>query len=201
MSDFILNQTDYFRCPWCLGFEKYIKYHDEEWGVPVYSDRKHFEFLVLESAQAGLSWATILKKREGYAQAFEDFDYQKVASFTEAEIEALMGNAAIVRNRLKIQAAVNNAQRFIEIQEHFGTFSDYIWSFVEGKPVQNEWKSMSVVPAATELSNQIARDLKQRGFKFLGSTIVYSHLQATGIVNDHLVQCFRYQEVKRMVRF
>ncbi|MFO7823812.1 MAG: DNA-3-methyladenine glycosylase I [Cyclobacterium sp.] len=201
MSDFILNQTDTFRCPWCLGFEKYIKYHDEEWGVPVYSDRKHFEFLVLESAQAGLSWATILKKREGYAQAFHDFDYQKVAAFSPAAIEGLMGNSAIVRNRLKIEAAVNNARRFIEIQEHYGTFTDYIWGFVDGKPLQNEWKSLSMVPAATELSNQIARDLKQRGFKFLGSTIVYSHLQATGIVNDHLLQCFRHQEVKRMARY
>lgn len=201
MSDFILNQTDIFRCPWCLGFEKYIKYHDEEWGVPVYSDRKHFEFLVLESAQAGLSWATILKKREGYAQAFHDFDYQKVAAFSPAAIEGLMGNSAIVRNRLKIEAAVNNARRFIEIQEHYGTFTDYIWGFVDGKPLQNEWKSLSMVPAATELSNQIARDLKQRGFKFLGSTIVYSHLQATGIVNDHLLQCFRHQEVKRMARY
>lgn len=200
MTNFIPNQTDTFRCPWCLGFEQYIQYHDEEWGVPVYSDRKHFEFMVLESAQAGLSWATILKKREGYARAFKDFDYQVVADFTGADIEKLIGNPAIVRNRLKIAAAINNAGKFMEIQKHYGTFTDYIWGFVEGKPVQNEWKSLSSVPAATELSNQIARDLKQKGFKFLGSTIVYSHLQATGIVNDHLVQCFRHQEVKRMAR-
>ncbi|SHM41181.1 DNA-3-methyladenine glycosylase I [Cyclobacterium lianum] len=201
MSELVPNQTETFRCPWCLGFEDYIRYHDEEWGVPVYSDRKHFEFLVLESAQAGLSWATILKKREGYMRAFEDFDYQKVADFTEEEIERLIGNPDIVRNRLKIQAAVNNARKFIGIQEHYGTFTDYIWGFVDGKPLQNEWKSMSAVPAATELSNQIARDLKQKGFKFLGSTIVYSHMQATGIVNDHLVQCHRHQEVKRMAMY
>ncbi|WP_154856766.1 DNA-3-methyladenine glycosylase I [Cyclobacterium xiamenense] len=200
MSELVPNQADTFRCPWCLGFEKYIRYHDEEWGVPVYTDRKHFEFLVLESAQAGLSWATILKKREGYARVFHDFDYQKVAGFSQKDIESCMVNPAIVRNRLKIEAAVTNARKLIELQLNYGTFTDYIWGFVDGKPIQNEWKDLSMVPAATQLSNQIARDLKQKGFKFLGSTIVYSHLQATGIVNDHLVQCFRHQEVKRLTR-
>lgn len=200
MGDYILNQSEKFRCHWCLGFEKYIKYHDEEWGVPVYSDRKHFEFLVLESAQAGLSWATILNKREGYANAFAEFDYQKVASFTDKEIAILLEDTKIVRNKKKIEAAVNNAQKFIQIQETYGTFTGYIWDFLDGKPIQNEWRTNSEVPASSELSFRIATDLKKRGFKFLGSTIIYSHLQATGLVNDHLVQCFRHQEVKRFAK-
>ena len=196
MSDYKHDQTQKFRCPWCLGFEDYIRYHDEEWGVPVYSDRTHFEFLVLESAQAGLSWATILKKRQGYA----DFDYRKVADFSEDEITQLITDPSIVRNRLKIEAAVNNARRFIEVQEKYGTFTGFMLDFVDGKPVQNAWSSMREVPATTDLSNTVAKELKRYGFKFLGSTTVYAHLQATGIVNDHLVHCFRHQEVKRMAK-
>ncbi|MEX2513435.1 MAG: DNA-3-methyladenine glycosylase I [Cyclobacteriaceae bacterium] len=200
MSDFILDQSQKFRCPWCLGFEKYIQYHDEEWGVPVYSDKKHFEFLVLESAQAGLSWSTILNKREGYAEAFADYDYHKVASYTDKDMEELLLNYNIVRNRKKIEAAVNNAGKFIKIQETYGSFTGFLWDFVDGKPIQNAWRSTAEVPANSGLSFQIATDLKRRGFKFLGSTIIYSHLQATGLINDHLVQCFRHQEVKRMAK-
>ena len=200
MSDYQQDQTQNFRCPWCLGFEDYIRYHDEEWGVPVYSDRKHFEFLVLESAQAGLSWATILKKRSGYASAFQDFDYQKVAGFSSQEIDRLTTDPGIVRNRLKIESAVNNAGRFMEVQAKYGTFTGFMLDFVDGKPVQNAWKSMAEVPASTELSNKVSKELKAYGFKFLGSTIIYAHLQATGIVNDHLIQCFRHQEVKRMAK-
>lgn len=200
MSEYIHDQSQKFRCPWCLGFEKYIQYHDEEWGVPVYSDKKHFEFLILESAQAGLSWSTILNKREGYADAFAGYDYHKVASFTDKDIEELLLNHNIVRNRKKIEAAVNNAGKFIEIQETYGSFTGFLWDFVEGNPIQNSWRSMTEVPANSELSFKIATDLKRRGFKFLGTTIVYSHLQATGLINDHLVQCFRHQEVKRMAK-
>ena len=200
MSDYMHNQTQKFRCPWCLGFEDYIRYHDEEWGVPVYSDRTHFEFLVLESAQAGLSWATILKKRKGYAKAFKDFDYQKVAHFSAEDINNLIADPSIVRNRMKIEAAVTNARRFIEVQEKYGTFTGFMLDFVDGKPIQNAWKNMQEVPATTDLSNKVAKELKNYGFKFLGSTTVYAHLQATGIVNDHLVQCFRHQEVKRMAK-
>ena len=200
MSNYKHDQTQKFRCPWCLGFEDYIRYHDEEWGVPVYSDRRHFEFLVLESAQAGLSWATILKKREGYAKAFKDFDYQKVAGFSADEITKLTTDPGIVRNRLKIESAVNNARRFMEVQEKYGTFTGFMLDFVDGKPLQNAWNTMGEVPSTTDLSNKVAKELKRYGFKFLGSITVYAHLQATGIVNDHLVHCFRHQEVKRMAK-
>ncbi|WP_143959354.1 DNA-3-methyladenine glycosylase I [Litoribacter populi] len=184
------------RCPWCLGFEQYIRYHDEEWGVPVYDDQVHFEFLVLESAQAGLSWSTILKKREGYRQAFAGFDYKEVAKYTKSNVEELLQNPGIVRNRLKIEAAINNAQRFMKVQEEFGSFSNYIWGFVNNQVIHNSWKNLSEVPATSSASDSLAKDMKKRGFKFLGSTTLYAHLQATGLVNDHLVSCFRYNPQK-----
>ncbi|GGF34920.1 DNA-3-methyladenine glycosylase I [Echinicola rosea] len=200
MANFQINQSEKFRCPWCLGFEDYIKYHDEEWGVPVYSDRVHFEFLVLESAQAGLSWATILKKREGYRRAFAGFDYKQVADFPDSMVEELLQDRGIIRNRLKIAAAINNAKRFMEVQAEIGSFTNYIWDFVNGKPIDGHLKSMADAKATTPESDKLAKDLKKRGFKFLGSTTIYAHMQATGLVNDHLMQCFRHQEVKRMVR-
>lgn len=181
------------RCPWCLGFEEYIQYHDKEWGVPVHDDKTHFEFLILEGAQAGLSWSTVLKKREGYRKAFAGFDYKKVAKFTESDIQRLMQDAGIVRNQLKIRSAVINAQKFMDVQQEFGSFNTYIWSFVGGKPLQNERISMKDVPATTPESDALSKDLKKRGFKFVGSTIIYAHMQACGLVNDHLVGCYRYQ--------
>ncbi|WP_407637263.1 DNA-3-methyladenine glycosylase I [Algoriphagus marincola] len=189
------EQKNRTRCPWCLGFPQYIEYHDREWGVPVYNDKVHFEFLVLESAQAGLSWATILKKREGYRKVFADFDYQIVAEFPDSYVEELLQDPGIIRNKLKIKAAINNARRFMEIQEEFGSFSKYIWSFVGGKPIQNQLQNMKDAPATSPESDKLAKDLKKRGFKFLGSTTIYAHMQATGLVNDHLVDCFRYKEV------
>ncbi|MDA0314037.1 MAG: DNA-3-methyladenine glycosylase I [Bacteroidetes bacterium] len=183
------------RCPWCLGFAEYITYHDEEWGVPVYEDRTHFEFLVLESAQAGLSWATVLRKRAGYRRAFADFNYAVVAQFPESYVNDLLQDKGIVRNALKIRAAINNAQRFQEVQQEFGSFTAYIWGFVGGKPIQNKIALGDPYPATSPESDLLAKDLKKRGFKFLGSTILYAHLQATGLVNDHLVTCFRYREV------
>ena len=193
-------ETEKSRCHWCLGFDDYVKYHDEEWGVPAYSDSTHFEFLVLESAQAGLSWSTILKKRDGYRKAFADFDYTVVANFTDDHTQELMQDPGIVRNTLKIRAAVNNARRFMEVQEEFGSFTDYIWKFVDGKPIHNNWVDMSQVPATTEISDKLAKDLKLRGFKFLGSTTIYAHMQATGLVNDHMPHCFRHEEVQRLAR-
>lgn len=188
------------RCTWCENtFDQYVRYHDEEWGVPVYDDQKQFEFLTLESAQAGLSWSTILKRREGYREAFAEFDPEKVARFDEQKVQELLKNRAIIRNELKVRSAVNNAQRFIEIQDEFDTFADYIWSFVDGKPVQNAWTENEDVPATTELSDRLAKELKKRGFKFIGSTIMYAHLQATGLINDHLVSCFRHREIKELV--
>jgi len=184
------------RCEWCESSELYTKYHDDEWGVPVFDDRKHFEFLVLESAQAGLSWITILKKRENYRKAYDNFDPNKVARYTDAKKAKLLSNEGIIRNRLKIEASINNAKKFLEIQKEFGSFSDYIWSFTKGKPVTGKWKTLKEIPARTELSDTISADLKKRGFKFLGSVIMYSHLQATGVINDHLTNCFRYKEIK-----
>lgn len=177
------------RCDWVSTDELYINYHDNEWGKPVYDDATIFEFLVLESFQAGLSWITILKKREHFRDAFDQFDYKKIAHYSEEKVEALMQDAGIVRNRLKILATINNAQRFLEVQKEFGTFSDYIWSFVGGKPLVNSFKSIKEVPATTEISDALSKDLKKRGFKFLGSTVVYAHMQATGMVNDHIVDC------------
>ena len=181
------------RCEWCESSDLYREYHDKEWGVPVYDDRKHFEFLVLESAQAGLSWITILKKRENYRKAYDGFDPVKVARYTDRKKAALLENAGIVRNRLKIEASVNNAKHFLEIQKEFGSFSNYIWGFVNGKPVDGKRKKISDIPPTTEISDRVSADLKKRGFKFLGSTIMYAHMQATGIVNDHLVSCFKYK--------
>jgi DNA-3-methyladenine glycosylase I len=190
--------TGFSRCPWCLGFPEYVSYHDNEWGVPVYDDRVHFEFLVLESAQAGLSWATILKKREGYRKAFADFDYRIVAEFPESYVQELIQDPGIIRNVLKIRAAISNAQRFMEVQQEFGSFSNYIWAFVGGKPIQNSLRTMGEALATTSESDRLAKDLKRRGFKFLGSTTIYAHMQATGLVNDHLVDCFRFEEVKNL---
>ncbi|MDR1838558.1 MAG: DNA-3-methyladenine glycosylase I [Treponema sp.] len=183
------------RCDWCTGSELYMEYHDKEWGMPVFDDNKHFEFLVLESAQAGLSWITILKKRENYRLAYDGFDPEKVARYGEKKKAALLANPGIVRNRLKIEASINNAIHFLETEKEFGSFSDYIWSFSKGKQIRGKWKTLGDIPARTELSDRISLDLKKRGFKFLGSIIIYSHLQATGIVNDHVTSCFRYKEL------
>lgn len=184
------------RCPWCLKSDLYIRYHDEEWGVAVHDDRVHFEFLILEGAQAGLSWSTILNKREGYRKNFADFDVEKVARFTPARIEKILKDPGIVRNRLKVQAAVNNAKRFKEVQKEFGSFNRYIWQFVNGKTIINRWKELSQVPATTKESDALSQDLVKRGFKFVGSTVMYAHMQACGLVNDHLVSCFRHRAVR-----
>ncbi|KPE51115.1 DNA-3-methyladenine glycosylase I [Chryseobacterium indologenes] len=178
------------RCGWCEKDDLYRKYHDEEWGRPVFDDRTIFEFLVLESFQAGLSWYTILSKRENFRKAFDNFDYRKIAGYSDAKTEGLMQDPGIIRNRLKIKATVNNAQRFMEVQEEFGSFSEYIWAFVGGKPLDNMPETLSDIPAVTEVSDALAKDLKKRGFKFMGSTVVYAHMQATGMVNDHLKNCF-----------
>ena len=185
------------RCRWSLGDDiSYRSYHDEEWGVPLHDDRKLFEFLVLEGAQAGLSWITVLKKRPAYRLAFDDFDFTRVAGYDESKVNALLENPAIIRNKLKIRSAIRNARAFIKVREEFGTFNDYIWDFVDGRPIQNAWQQGSEIPAETPLSNIISRDLKRRGFNFVGPTIVYAHMQATGMVNDHTTDCFRYEEVK-----
>ncbi len=184
------------RCSWANGREIYEKYHDEEWGVPLHDDRLLFEFLTLEAFQAGLSWLTILNKRTNFEKAFAGFDYEKVAKFDDKDFDRLVNDAGIVRNRLKITAAINNAARFMEIRKEFGSFDKYIWGFVGGKPIDNEIKEMSDIPAKTKLSDEISKDLKSRGFKFVGSTIVYAHMQATGMVNDHAVTCFRYEQVQ-----
>jgi len=180
------------RCDWCGNDPLYMKYHDEEWGVPVHADRKHFEFLVLESAQAGLSWITILRKRENYRKAYDDFDFIKVAQYDDEKTNELLQNEGIIRNKLKIAASINNAMMFIKIQEEFGSFDNYIWTFVDNQPLINHWENITAVPATTELSDKVSKDLKKRGFKFLGSTIIYSYLQATGIINDHITSCFKY---------
>lgn len=180
------------RCPWCGTDPLYVAYHDREWGVPVHDDRTWFEFLVLEGAQAGLSWLTILKKRENYRKAFDNFDVQKVARYTPARIEKLLQDPGIVRNRLKVESTVSNAKAFIAVQKEFGSFDAYMWQWTGGKPVINRPRSLKDVPASTELSDRISKDLKKRGFRFVGSTIIYAHLQATGVVNDHLVSCHRH---------
>tara|TARA_R100000935_G_scaffold55161_1_gene84849 strand:+ start:47 stop:622 length:576 start_codon:yes stop_codon:yes gene_type:complete len=183
------------RCKWCGTNPLYIKYHDEEWGVPVKDDKIIFEFLLLETFQAGLSWITILRKRENFRIAFDDFDYKKIAGYDQSKINSLLQNAGIVRNKLKVHAAVTNAQNFIQIQNEFGSFSKYMWSFVDNKPINNSWKTQEDVPATTALSDKLSKDLKKRGFKFVGSTVVYAHMQAVGMVNDHIRDCFRYNEV------
>ncbi len=182
------------RCKWAEGVSlDYIEYHDKEWGVPVWDDRTQFEFLILEGAQAGLSWSTILNKRDGYRRLFADFDVQKVARFTKPRIEKILLDPAVVRNRLKVESAVSNAKAFLEVQKEFGTFSEYIWGFVGGKPVQNRFRKDSDIPATSAESDALSKDLKKRGFKFVGSTIVYAHMQATGMVNDHVTGCFRHK--------
>lgn len=183
------------RCSWCGNDPLYISYHDTEWGVPVKDDALLFEFLLLETFQAGLSWITILRKRENFRIAFNDFNYKKIAIYDEEKINSLLENEGIIRNRLKIKAAVTNAQAFIEIQEEFGSFSNYIWGFVDGKPIKNKLSALKDAPANTSLSNTISKDLKKRGFKFVGSTVMYAFMQATGMVNDHVLDCFRYNEV------
>ena len=177
------------RCEWVGKEDIYIKYHDEEWGNPVHDDKVHFEFLVLESAQSGLSWITILKKRENYRKVYDEFNVKKVTAYSEEKINEMLRNEGIVRNKKKIEASINNAKRFIEIQEEFGSFDKYIWEFVDGTPLINNWKEISEVPAKTELSDDVAKDLKKRGFKFLGSITIYSYMQAVGLVNDHIIGC------------
>jgi DNA-3-methyladenine glycosylase I len=183
------------RCEWCEGDPIYVRYHDKEWGVPVHRDKKLFEFLILEGAQAGLSWLTILKRREGYRKAFADYDASRVVRFTKKKIERLLKDPGIIRNRLKVEAAVSNARAFLEVQEEFGSFDAYSWRFVDGRRIKNRWKKLSELPATSKESDAFSKDLKQRGFKFVGSTIIYAHMQAVGMVNDHLVSCFRYKEV------
>jgi len=183
------------RCSWSLGVSQaYLDYHDCEWGVPVCDDRQQFEFLVLEGAQAGLSWSTVLHKREGYRKAFADFDVYTVSRFTSSRVDKLMGNPNIIRNRLKIESAIGNARAFLEVQAKFGTFCEYIWGFVDGAPVKNHWRTPKQVPTTSKVSDALSKDLKERGFKFVGSTIVYAHMQATGLVNDHLISCYRHNE-------
>jgi len=187
------------RCEWGTSSALYIEYHDLEWGVPVHDERLLFEFLILEGAQAGLSWSTILNKRQAYIQAFDNFEPSKVASYDDAKVQALLANPGIVRNRLKIQAAIQNARSFLKVQDQYGSFDTYIWQFVDGKPVQNSWKSLQEIPATTKESDAMSKELKKRGFTFVGSTICYAFMQAVGMVNDHIVNCFRWQEVQAFV--
>ena len=184
------------RCSWANSSTLYLEYHDSEWGVPVHNERLLFEFLILEGAQAGLSWSTILNKRQAYIQAFDNFEPAKVASYDDAKVQALLANTGIVRNRLKIQAAIQNARSFLKVQDQYGSFDAYIWQFVDGKPIQNSWKSLQEIPATTKESDAMSKELKKRGFTFVGSTICYAFMQAVGMVNDHTVDCFRWQEVK-----
>lgn len=183
------------RCPWPLNDPLMIRYHDEEWGTPVHDDRLHFEYMVLDAFQAGLSWSIVLHKRENFRRAFRNFTPQELATCTGKEIEEWLQDAGIIRNRRKLEATILNAQQFLRLQEKYGSFDDYIWDFISGKTIHNGWHSLSQIPASTELSDRISRDLRQQGFKFVGSTICYSYLQAAGLVNDHLVNCFRYQEL------
>lgn len=192
----ITRDSDLHRCPWTSD-DLMIKYHDEEWGEPVHDDYKLFEFLILEGFQAGLSWQTILRKRENFRKAFDGFDFDMIAEYGKRKITALMKNEGIVRNRLKIEGAITNAKAYQKIRAEFGTFDCYIWSFVNGKPLQNNFRSLSELPAKTELSDLISKDLKKRGFKFTGSTIIYAHMQATGMTNDHITDCFRFKELNR----
>ncbi|MBA5628696.1 DNA-3-methyladenine glycosylase I [Moheibacter lacus] len=189
------------RCAWVGKEDIYVKYHDEEWGVPVRDDARQFEFLILETFQAGLSWITVLRKRENFRKAFDNFDYKKIALYNEEKIQSLLENEGIIRNQLKVRATVTNAQAFMEIQKEFGSFTDYIWGFVNGKSVNEKRKSIKEVPATNEISDRLSKDLKKRGFKFVGSTVVYAHLQATGLINDHTTDCFRHIEVKEDATF
>ena len=183
------------RCTWVSSDSLYLKYHDEEWGVPEYNDQKLFEMLILEGAQAGLSWITVLKKRENYQEAFDNFDVNKIISYDDQKIESLLKNEGIIRNRLKINSVIINARAYLDIQQEFGSFKQYIWSFVDGRPKINKWKTISDIPALTAESDIMSKDLKKRGFKFVGSTICYAFMQAVGMVNDHTQDCFRYQEI------
>lgn len=187
-----MNKT---RCSWCGKDPLYVEYHDTEWGVPVYDDDKLFEYLILETFQAGLSWITVLRKRENFREAFDNFDYKKIVKYDENKFDELINNAGIIRNKLKIRATISNAQAFMDVQKEFGSFSKYIWEFVDNKPIDNAWKSMGDIPAKTELSDKLSKDLKKRGFKFVGSTVIYAHMQATGMVNDHAISCFRYKDL------
>jgi DNA-3-methyladenine glycosylase I len=189
------NTTTLKRCAWVGNDPLYQSYHDREWGVPVHDDRLLFEFLTLEGAQAGLSWITILRKRASYREAFAGFDLERVARFDEAKITELLSNPGIIRNRLKVASAITNARAFLKIQEEFGSFAAYQWRFVSGRPIQNSWRSIAEVPAITQVSDTMSRDLKKRGFRFVGSTIIYAHMQAVGMVNDHTADCFRWQEL------
>lgn len=189
---------DLERCSWCGDDPLYVEYHDKEWGIPVRNDAKLFEFLILETFQAGLSWITILRKRENFRAAFDNFDYQKIANYDETKFEELLQNEGIIRNKLKIKATISNAQAFMKVQKEFGSFSNYMWHFVDEKPIDMAYEKMEEIPASTELSDRISKDLKQRGFKFVGSTVIYAHMQATGMVNDHITSCFRYEEVKNL---
>lgn len=187
------------RCPWSQGISESVEqYHDTEWGVPVRDDRRHFEFLILEGAQAGLSWSTVLHKRPAYRRAFANFVPEKVARFNQRSVERLLSDSGIIRNRLKINAAITNAREFLKVQEAFGSFDAYIWRFVDGKPIVNRWRRQKDVPATSRESDALSKDLKSRGFKFVGSTIIYAHMQAIGLVNDHLVDCYRYEECRRL---
>lgn len=188
-------QSEKIRCGWCGTDPLYVKYHDEEWGVPVRDDQTMFEFLILETFQAGLSWITILRKRENFRMAFDDFDYKKIAKYNQNKIDSLLQDQGIVRNKLKVNAAVTNAQAFMDIQKEFGSFTEYIWSFVNGQPIKSNWKNHENAPATSKESDALSKDLKKRGFKFVGSTVMYAHMQATGLINDHIDTCFRYNEI------
>lgn len=189
------------RCPWSQGVsDAYERYHDTEWGVPVHEDQKHFEFLILEGAQAGLSWSTVLHKRPAFREAFAGFDPERVARFNRRSVERLLKNPGIIRNRLKVEAAITNAREFLKVQQEFGSFDTYIWRFVDGRPIVNRWKKQQDIPATTDQSDRLSRDLKSRGFKFVGSTILYAHMQAIGLVNDHLIDCYRHAECIRLCR-
>ena len=190
--------TERKRCTWAGTDELYVKYHDEEWGVPVYDDATLFEFLLLEGAQAGLSWITVLRKREGYRALFDGFDPVKVARYTDKRLDRILQDSRIIRNRLKVQAARQNARAFLAVQEEWGSFSDYVWHFTDGVPIQNRFKHMGDVPATTPLSDAISKDMKKRGFSFVGSTIIYAHMQATGMVNDHTTDCFRHAQCRKL---
>ncbi len=183
------------RCGWCLSSDLYKSYHDHEWGVPVKDDATLFEFLILETFQAGLSWITILNKRDNFRKAFDNFDYKKIAGYKQQKIDSLLQDAGIIRNKLKIKATISNAQAFMEVQSQFENFSNYIWDFVDHKPIKNSFSNYKDMPATTEISDRLSKDLKSRGFKFVGSTVVYAHMQATGMINDHEITCFRYHEV------
>ena len=186
------------RCEWANSNSLETQHHDEEWGVPVHDDRLLFEMLILESAQSGLSWATILQKRDGYLKAFDNFDAKNISKYSDSKIESLLNDPGIVRNKLKINATIENAKRFLDIQKDYGSFDKYIWSFVNGKPINNKWKSMSEVPSSSPESERMSKDLKKKGFKFVGPTTCYAYMQAVGMVNDHTVSCFRYREVKKL---